>query len=52
MEQLKDEVQKINAILAKLTPEGREAWLAKGLEMANTIEVMEAGGFRIVPAEG
>lgn len=55
MEQTKDarsEFERINEILAQLTPEGREAWLKKGADMVNTIRILEAGGFRVVPAEG
>jgi len=47
----KAEFERINDIMTKLSPEGREAWLRKGADMANTIAILEAGGYRVVPAE-
>lgn len=42
------EFQRINDILTKLTPEGREAWLRKGADMVSTIAILEAGGYKVV----
>lgn len=52
METIRDEREqfaRINDILAKLTPEGREAWLKKGADMVTTIAILEAGGYKVIP---